>query len=135
MDKDDSFGIGRLQRQLRLLKDDIRKNQYTANMIEKFGAPTNEDLVVAGAVERALSARGLAVEGSMSGATIQAGLEAQREEQYMTPQSSSYFGDINSGNTTNNVTQSTNILGSLGNTQDSWEIDEEIARRSRKMFN
>ena len=129
-DKDDTFGIGRLQRQLRLLKDDIRKNQYTANMIEKYGAPTNEDLVIAGAAEKY---KGLG--GSMSGATIQAGLEAQREQQYMTPQSSSYFGDINSGNTTNNVTQSTNILGSLGNTQDSWEIDEEIARRSRKMFN
>ena len=73
--------------------------------------------------------------GMSSGAMIEAGLEAQREQQNLTPQSSSYFGDINSGNTTNNVTQSTNILGSLGNTQDSWEIDEEIARRSRKMFN
>ena len=103
---------------------------------KKFGAPTNEDLVVAGAVERALSARGLAIEGSMSGATIQAGLEAQREEQYRQYEpSSTVTGDINSKNTTNNITQSTNILGSLGNTQDSWEIDEEIARRSRKMFN
>ena len=136
MDVDDTFGIGRLQQQIKDLKNDIRKNQYTANMIEKFGAPTNEDLVVAGAVERALSARGLAVEGSMSGATIQAGLEAQREQQYRQYEPpSTVTGDINSKNTTNNITQSTNILGSLGNTQDSWEIDEEIARRSRKMFN
>ena len=130
-DKDDTFGIGRLQRQLRLLKDDIRKNQYTANMIEKYGEPTSEDLVIAGAAEKY---KGLG--GSMSGATIQAGLEAQREEQYRQYEpSSTVTGDINSKNTTNNITQSTNILGSLGNTQDSWEIDEEIARRSRKMFN
>ena len=128
-DKDDTFGIGRLTKQIKDLKREIRRPIY-----DKVNPPVGrEEIIALGAIEAAQPGGGGF--GMSSSAMIQAGLEAQREQQYMTPQSSSYFGDINSGNTTNNVTQSTNILGSLGNTQDSWEIDEEIARRSRKMFN
>ena len=129
-DKDDTFGIGRLTKQIKDLKREIRRPIY-----DKVNPPVGrEEIIALGAIEAAQPGGGGF--GMSSSAMIQAGLEAQREEQYRQYEpSSTVTGDINSKNTTNNITQSTNILGSLGNTQDfTYITDAEAARMARMKF-
>lgn len=126
-DADDAFQIAALSKQIADLRKEIRSD------LKSGTGPTTvleEPLLQPGVPDY------LARTGKVFSATdIEEANAAITQREYMTPQSSSYFGDINSGNTTTTVNQSTNIMGITGNTQSSWEVDEEIARRSGKLFN